>query len=390
MTLTRRQILKAAGAGGAALALGPLGCSSAPDVELLQPKALIPRQEKPYNAEPRLDELADSWITPFRLFYVRSHGTMPTVDPAQYRLTVEGRVEKPLRLSLEELDRMPKTSVPATLQCAGNRRREHSRLKTVAGVQWDAGAIGTAEWRGPRLAEILSKAGVKPEAKHVWFEGLDAVTLKDQQILFGGGVPLDKAMRPETLVAIRMNSHALSPEHGFPARTIVPGFIGARSVKWLSRIIVSDHPSDNNFVARDYKLFPPEATAETVRPEEFQPIYEFVLSSAILSPLAGQTLKAGKVEVRGYAIPPGDPAWRIAGVEVSADAGATWTTARLSGKDAPFTWKLWSAELTLGAGSKTLVARARDSGGKLQPEKAPWNFKGYLYNGWHQVPVTVA
>lgn len=385
MMLTRRDLLKAAGAAGL---LGASGCS------LLAPqsntKDLIQRQDFPFNAEPRLDRLTASWVTPYRYFYVRSHGTVPDVRPEAYGLIVEGLVERPLQLRLEDLAKFDQAVVPATMQCAGNRRAEHSRLKTVGGVQWDAGAIGTAEWRGVKLADLLNKAGLKPAAKHVWFEGKDTVTMKDRQTLFGGGVPLAKAMQPECLIATEMNDLPLAREHGYPARTVIPGYIGARSVKWLGRIIVSDQPSTNNFVARDYKLFPPEATAETVKPENFEPIYEFVLASAICSPVVGATLSAGKTVVSGYAIPPGAPGVGIQTVQVSGDGGATWTSAELTGRDAPYCWRLWKATLDLGAGTPTLVARAIDTQGQLQPEKAPWNFKGYLYNGWHRVPVTVA
>jgi sulfite oxidase len=385
MTITRRELLRAA---GASWALGALGCvgSLAPDDG---PKDLIARQDNPYNAEPRLDHLTESWITPYRHFYVRSHGNQPAIAPASWELLVEGHVERPQRLRLEDLERMAKTTVAATMQCAGNRRNEHSLVKPVGGVQWDAGAIGTAEWRGVRLADVLERAGLKSGAKHLWFEGRDSVTLKDRQTLFGGGVPVAKAMQPGTLVALEMNGRPLAREHGYPARTVVPGYIGARSVKWLGRIIVADRPSENNFVARDYKLFPPSETAETVKPENYEPIYEPVLSSAICSPMAGRTVPAGKVRVSGYAVPPGTDGATVAGVQVSPDGGGTWVSATLSGKDAPYAWKLWSVDLNLQPGAQTLVVRATDSQGKLQPEKAPWNFKGYLYNGWHRVPVTV-
>ena len=313
----------------------------------------------------------------------------PAVSPDAYLLTIEGMVERSVRFTLRDLERMPKVTVPATLQCAGNRRNEHSKVKAVAGVQWDAGAIGTAEWRGVPLGELLEKAGVKTGAQHVWFEGLDSVTMKDRQTLFGGGVPIVKAQRPETIVALEMNGRPLSREHGFPARTVVPGYIGARSVKWLGRIVVSERSSDNNFVARDYKMFPPEATPETVKPEDFGPIYDNVLGSAICSPLAGATVKAGPIEVRGYAVPPGAVGSAISAVQVSADGGATWISARLQGKAAPFAWKLWSAEFVVAAGARTLMVRASDARGQAQPEKAAWNFKGYLHNGWHQVPITV-
>ncbi len=386
MTITRRGLLKAA---GASLVLGKLGCSTslAPEGG---PKELIQRQDNPYNAEPRLDHLTESWVTPYRYFYVRSHGNQPAVNPDQYTLLVEGLVERPLRLSLEDLEGMPRITVPATMQCAGNRRAEHSRTKTVGGVQWDAGAIGTAEWRGPKLSGLLERAGLKPGAKHVWFEGKDAVTLKDRQTLFGGGVPLEKAMKPETILAVEMNGVPLPREHGFPARSVVPGYIGARSVKWLGRIVVADRPSDNNFLARDYKLFPPEETPETVKPENYGPIYDFVLASAICTPAAGASVRAGQVQVTGYAVAPGADGVSIASVQVSADGGATWSPAELVGPSAPYCWRLWKATVTLAPGTATLVARAVDSRGEVQPEKAPWNFKGYLYNGWQRVPVMVS
>lgn len=386
MKITRRDLLKAAGTGWALTALG-CPASLSPDGG---PKTLVARQENPYNAEPRLDALAESWITPYRNFYVRSHGNQPTINPDTWELLVEGLVDRPLRLNLEDLEKMSKTSVVATMQCAGNRRSEHSRVKTVGGVQWDAGAIGNAEWRGVRLADVLERAGLKAGAKHLWFEGRDSVTLKDRQTLFGGGIPIDKAMQPGTLVALQMNGEPLAREHGYPARTVVPGYIGARSVKWLGRIIAAGRPSENNFVARDYKLFPPEATAETVKPENYEPIYEFVLSSAICAPQIGQLLSPGKVKVSGYAVPPGSTGAAIAGVQVSPDGGGTWVDATLATNAAPYAWKLWSVELDLKPGPRTLIARATDSTGGMQPEKAPWNFKGYLYNGWHRVPVTVA
>jgi sulfite oxidase len=387
--LTRRQFIGTAGLAGAALAAGQTGCSTvgpSPD----DTGELIVRQEAPLNAEPKLSRLMESWITPTRSFYLRSHGTRPAVDPGTFTLRVEGMVERPLSLTLDDLEGLPKSSLAATLQCAGNRRLEHSKVKPVAGVQWDAGAIGTAEWKGVRLADLLQKAGLKPGAKHLWFEGLDTVAMKDRQTAFGGGVPLDKGLRPETILALEMNGRPLTREHGFPVRTIVPGYIGARSVKWLHRIVVSDRPSDNNFVARDYKMFPPEATPETVKPDAFDPIYEMVLGSAICSPAPGARLKAGKVSVSGYAVPPGSPGATVAKVEVSPDAGKSWVEARIRGAQTAFTWCLWDAVVTLPAGDSLLTVRATDSTGRSQPEKAAWNFKGYLNDSWHQVTVSAS
>jgi sulfite oxidase len=389
MHSSRRDFIRTAGLAGAALVAAQAGCSS-PGPARDELDELITRQETPLNAEPRLDRLAQEWITPTGSFYIRSHGTRPAVDPGSYRLSLEGLVDRPMTFTLEDLEAMRAVTAPVTLQCAGNRRLEHSRVKPVAGVQWDAGAIGTAEWSGPRLADLLAKAGVKSGARHLWFEGLDTVALKDRQTAFGGGVPIEKAMRPETLIALSMNGKSLSREHGYPARTIVPGFIGARSVKWLGRIVVSDRPSENNFVARDYKLFPPEATPETVKPEQFGPIYEMVLGSAICSPRSGDRVTAGRIRVRGYAVPPGEAGADVSRVEVSADDGKTWTEARFRGTRSDFAWRLWEAEMTVPAGSTTLVVRATDSRGRTQPEQAAWNFKGYLNDSWHRVRITAS
>ncbi len=384
MTLTRRDVLRGA---GASLALGTAGCAIFGGGAS---KDLVSRQTMPLNAEPRLDELAEAWSTPYSQFFVRTHGTMPAVSPATWRLRVEGLVTRTTSFSLQDLHRMPSVAVPATIQCAGNRREEMNLVKPVTGVLWDAGAIGTAEWKGVKISDVLDRVGAKPSAKYVWFEGLDAVTLKDRQTLFGGQLSIAKATQPETILALEMNGRPLTREHGFPARTVVPGYIGARSVKWLGRIVLSDRKSDNFFVARDYKLFPPDTSAETSNPKDVEPITENVLNSAICEPGAGQVVSAGKLTLRGYALPPGMPGVGVRRVEVSADGGGTWTPASLQGKDAPFCWKLWSAELDVTSGPRTLVVRATDTEGVTQPERAPWNFKGYLYNGWHRVPITVA
>jgi sulfite oxidase len=384
MNLSRRQILQAAGAGGALALLGPLGCSTPGSRS--EAKDLIARQETPYNAEPSLEVLSESWITPLRHFFVRSHGPVPVIDPSAYRLSIGGMVGRPVSLSLDQLREFKSISAPATLQCAGNRRGEISRIKPVGGVQWGAGAIGTSEWGGVSLSELLRAANPAPGAKYVWFEGLDEPLVQGKKTAFGASIALEKAMRPETLVALHMNGRPLTADHGAPARAIVPGFVGARSVKWLGKVTLADRPSENYFSHRDYKFFPPEVTAETAKWEERDPIFEYVLSSAICSPRADQTVPAGRLRVRGYSIAP-VPLERV---EVTVDGGATWTAGRFTGAEAPFTWRLWEAEVEVGKGARVLAVRSTDSRGVPQPESGAWNFKGYLYNGWHRVPVTVA
>jgi sulfite oxidase len=361
---------------------------AAPAIE----SGLIVHTPVPHNAEPRLKDLVQSWITPNDRFYVRSHAPVPEVDVNTFRLSVEGLVEKPFEISLAQLrsDFRKRTAV-ATMTCAGNRRTEHSLVKQVSGVPWEAGAIGNAEWGGARLSDLLKKAGIKEGAKHVWFEGVDEVDHKGGIIPFGASIPLDKAMQdsetmPGALACYEMNGEPLAPDHGFPVRTVVPGYIGARSVKWLGKIIVSDRPSTNHYVATAYKL----VTEGT--PEEWaaaSPIEEYVINSVTCLPAAGTKLPAGKVKVSGYALASGTPGLTIAKVELSADGGASWTAARFTSPAKPFCWRLWKADVAVTAATSQIIVRAIDSSGQIQPETVAWNLKGYLFNAWHKTPLRV-
>lgn len=386
--LSRRDWLRySAAAGGLALAGFP---RQLPALDLAK-KDLLVRSENPFNAEPALAHLVAAATTPIEHFYVRSHGPIPTIKAGDFRVRIEGLVRKPIEFSLAEIQgKFRQQEAAATLTCAGNRRMEMNAVKAVPGVQWDAGAIGHANWSGALLADLLSVAEIQPDAKHVWFEGLDPIKEKDGSVApFGGSIPLDRALAKEqpALLAHAMNGAPLAPEHGFPLRTIVPGFIGARSVKWLAKITVSDRPSPNHYVAEAYKLIQTDAKDELAKAE---PIYEFPLNAAICLPAAGATVKAGVITVAGYALPPGDSKTTIAKVELSADGCRTWRDAELVGKSAANTWQLWQSKVRLTAGKHELVVRATDSTGHTQPEQGVWNLKGYLWNGWHRCAVEVA
>jgi sulfite oxidase len=351
---------------------------------------LIVRSADPLNAEPALASLVAANITPVNHFYVRNHGSLPKVDVASYKLRVEGMVQRPQELSFAEIkERFRQITTEATLTCAGNRRLEMSAHKPVAGVQWDAGAIGNASWTGPRLIDVLDAAGMKEGAKHVWFEGLDSVKEKDGSVApFGGSIPLQRAidLGASLPLAHAMNGEPLTAEHGAPLRAIVPGYIGARSVKWLSKITISDRPSPNHYVAEAYKLIQSDDKDEVARAE---PIYAFPVNAAICSPAAGAKLKAGKLTLAGYALPSGETG-SVSKVEISRDGGRNWTDARLLGQPGQFAWQLWTAEIELPPGKHDLVVCATDTRGNMMPERAEWNLKGYLYNGWHHITVEAA
>ena len=379
--ISRRQFLIATSAlAGAAMIGGGRRTALAAEGDL------IVRSQEPYNAEPPLAALVAEPITPAKHFYVRNHGPTPKIQVNDYKLRIEGMVGRPLELTLAEIkERFRQVGGEATLTCAGNRRQELSAIKPVGGVQWDAGAIGTARWTGATLAELLRSVEIKHEAKHVWFEGLDPIKEKDGSVApFGGSIPLEKAMAADypVLLAHAMNDQPLGAEHGFPLRTVVPGYIGARSVKWLSKITVSDRPSPNHYVAEAYKLVQSEAKDEVA---SAKPIYGFPVNAAIC--LVGARQKAGPRVISGYALPSGDAPSTIAKLELSRDGGKTWSAAKLVGSAAPFTWQRWTAELDLPPGKHDLVVRATDSSGNTTPERGEWNRKGYLYNCWHHASV---
>jgi sulfite oxidase len=347
----------------------------------------IVHSENPMNAEPALDALVESWITPLDRFFIRTHGPTPTIDAKAHRVTVEGLVEKELSFSVEELlEKFPAAETTATITCAGNRRYEHSAKKAVGGVQWREGAIGNATWSGVKLIDVLKAAGIRPEAKHVWFDGVDQHEAHGHPTVFGASIPIEKAENATEgghycVLATRMNGEPLTADHGAPIRGIVPGYIGARSVKWLGKITLADRPSPNHYVAEAYKLV---ARDEPLAWAEAGILYNIPLNAAICS-TSGEDVVDGTVTVAGYALPPGDAGVTIAEVQVSGDGGSTWHKADLREQRKEFCWTLWTARIHVSADEPTIVVRAIDSAGGRQPFVSPWNAKGYMYNAWHRV-----
>jgi sulfite oxidase len=316
----------------------------------------------PLNAEAPREWLATPGPTPVDAFFVRSHGAVPEVDPDAYRLTIDGLVDRPLELSLHDLqEQFMADTITATLQCAGNRRTALLAVKAVPGeVPWDIGAIGTGDWTGVALADVLRKAGVRPEARHVAFLGADTCMSAGEP--FGGSIPLEKARRPEALLAWGMNRKPLTPDHGAPLRVVVPGWIGARSVKWVQRITVQDRPSDAYHQRRAYRMLPPDGVpGDGVGVE----LGVLPVTADILLPTDGETVPAGRLTVNGHAFA-GDGR-TVTRVDVSADGGRAWTQAELLEDAGPWARRRWRAEVTVAPGPVELVARAYDSAMASQP-----------------------
>lgn len=351
---------------------------------------MVVHRAEPYNAEPPPYALADQAVTSLDTFYSRNHGAIPDLDPSAWRLAVDGLVDRPLTLSLDELRAgFPERTLVATLQCAGNRRAGFVQVRDIPGEDpWGPGATSTATWTGVSLADVLASAGLRPGAAHIAFTAPDVSELAGPREPYGGSIPTAKATAGEVLLAWAMNGRTLPRAHGAPLRVVVPGWIGARSVKWLQRVTAQVEPSGNYFQAVAYRILPAESDPDRARPGDGISLGSVALNCAILGPAAGARLRRGLVEVTGYAYAGDDRA--VARMDVSLDEGRTWTQARLAPPDGPWAWQHWRVTVDLPEGETAITARAWDTTGATQPEQARhlWNPKGYANNSWDRIAVT--
>jgi DMSO/TMAO reductase YedYZ molybdopterin-dependent catalytic subunit len=384
---SRRGFLKAvSGAAVAAYAGYPLWARAADDKGLFvaEKDGLIVRSYRFLDLETPV-QYFNTWITPSPHFFVRNHMHEPTrFDSHTWTLRIVGEVERPLTLNMAALRKREKHSLVNTLECAGNGRGFLN--PKVPGVQWGKGAVGTARFAGPRLCDLLGEAGVKPTAKHVSFRGLDEVPGKVPPFI--RSIPIEKALDRDTLVALDMNGAPLPHHNGFPARALVPGWIGAASCKWLSEISVLAKEFDGNFMSPGYRMpNQPVKPDETFKPEDTHSVTALNVKSLISTPGNGSTLKSRTLYVQGVA-------WAgeadVTAVEVSVDGGSTWQRAELGHDQAHYAWRLWSYQWQAPkAGEYVLMSRAMDSQGRTQPLQPVWNPSGYLNNAIDQVKIRV-
>lgn len=370
-------------AGAAALALGALPPSALRALAGTTAHAsrvpdLIERNEWPEHWETTLEALGRSWITPNDDFFVRSHFPVPEIDAATYRLEVTGLVRKPISLALGEVRAMPAVESVHTLECAGNGRGLYA-LPSTSGTQWEYGAVGNAAWGGVKLSSLLKRAELLPEARHVWFEAADRSTLP-QVPPFLRSIPIEKAMAG-TLLAHTMNGQRLPARHGAPIRALVPGWYGMASTKWVTRVRVEAAPSDNHFMVKGYRYNYPGADPAATPP----PVEDIQVKSLITRPLAGARVRGPQVVVEGFAWSGAEGVERV---EVSADGGSTWKRADFAGKSSPLAWRSWRARIVIAhPATLTLMARATDGAGRVQPDRAKPNAAGYANNSIHRVVI---
>lgn len=350
----------------------------------LLPAAPVVRQAEPPNLEPPFHAL-DGRITPTEGVYVRSHFPAPELDEQQWRLRIGGLVHSPLELSLEELKSMPARSIAATMECAGNGRIYLS--PRMPGVQWDLGAVGTPEWTGVPLRDVLERAGLRTNALEVVLEGADCGTLTDPgrtpgDIHYARSLPLDKALN-DVVLAYAMNGQPLTRDHGFPLRAVVPGWYGMAAVKWLRTLHVTESPYHGFFQTVDYSFW---QKSDGLSPQ-MRPVTTMLVKAQIARPAPHATVTAGSThEVTGAAwTGEGD----VTRVEVSSDGGHTWADAELL--DAPLAgvWRRWRFgwHVPEEPGTVILKARATDSAGRTQEAGHDAGRGGYMVN--FPLPVTV-
>ncbi|KAK9276852.1 hypothetical protein L1049_006389 [Liquidambar formosana] len=324
----------------------------------------------------------------------------------RYRISICGLVENPKELSMANIKKLRKYRVAATLQCAGNRRTAMSKTRPVKGVGWDVSAIGNAVWGGAKLADVLELVGipkfteVTPSGgKHVEFVSVD-MCKEEKGGPYKASIPLIHATNPgaDVILAYEMNEEPLNRDHGYPLRVIVPGVIGARSVKWLDSINIVAEECQGFFMQRDYKMFPPSVNWENINWSTRRPQMDFPVQCVICSLEDVNTVKPGKITVCGYAVSGGGRG--IERVDVSFDGGKTWVEAsRHQETGTPYVaddsndkwaWVLFTAEADVLENTE-IVAKAVDTAGNIQPEnvEAIWNLRGILNTSWHRVRVHV-
>jgi DMSO/TMAO reductase YedYZ molybdopterin-dependent catalytic subunit len=323
-------------------------------------------------------------VTPVGLHYLLIHYDIPEVDTATWRLEIDGLVEQPLSLSLDDLRERPALEITATMECAGNGRA-HIEPHVVS-QPWLLEAVGNARWKGVALAPLIEEAGVREGALEVLFEGLDRGVEGEEEQSYARSLPLPEAMREDVLLAYEVNGVPLPPQHGFPLRLLVPGWYGMTSVKWLVRITLLDTPFDGYQMRHSYRLRQEED-------EVGEPLARMQVRALMIPPgipefrTRVRHLPAGECVIRGRA-------WsgeaEISRVEVSTDGGESWEAADLEPRsDGRWAWRGWRFSWNAEPGEYELCCRARDEAGSVQPLEPGWNAGGYANNAVQRVPVIV-
>ncbi|MDQ6694019.1 MAG: sulfite oxidase [Chloroflexota bacterium] len=331
---------------------------------------LVVVKTKPLNAEAPLSALREQ-ITPTERFYVRNNFTVPDLAPEDWRLLIDGAVDKQVTLTLRELQALPSRTFSATMECAGNGRTAFAPLPE--GEPWNLGAVSTALWRGVPVCQVLQLAGLTDAVVEVLFEGADKGMREglDAEIHFARSLQRSKALEPDTLLVYEFNGAPLPANHGGPVRLLVPDWYGMASVKWVTHITALEQAFTGYFQSARYVLEEPGSNTT-------KPVREMHVRALTTSPIQGELLAYGPYIITGVAWSGAGP---IKSVEVSVQPEGGWHRATLLGESTPHTWRQWQFQWEPPRPGRYVVrARATDEQGNTQPDIAPWNRLGYMNN----------
>ena len=398
--LDRRELMKRAGMTALATGFGsarafaletvtlPFDNGERPLVNYPQKRPMIGQTSRPPQLETPFRIFNEGPITPNNAFFVRYHlSDLPfDIDPDKFTLEVKGKVDHPLKLSLQEIRKLKAVELVAVNQCSGNSRGFFN--PRVAGGQLGNGAMGNARWRGVPLKTILDMAGVQTGAKQVTFNGMDG-PVSDRTPDFVKALDVDHARDGEVMLAYGMNGEELPFLNGFPLRLVVPGYYGTYWVKHLNEITVIDTVFDGFWMKSAYRI--PDTPCNCVEPGTTPaatiPINRLNVRSFITSLSDGAKVKPGRIRLKGIAF---DGGKGIKEVAVSTDGGKNWTPAKLGRDLGKYSFREWSLAVNLAAGTNELKVRATNNAGDTQPAEARWNPAGYMRNVIETVRVTAA
>ena len=326
-------------------------------------------------------------VTPNDRMFIRNNLLTPDLAASAHKLTIKGLVDREVSFSLDDLRKsFPVVSMQGMLECAGSGRSAF--VPNASGTPWSpTGGMGCPKWTGVRLRDLLRAAGVQPGAAHVAGHGGDFGVIASAAPVIRS-VPLAKAMEENTLIAFSMNDGPLPKIHGYPLRLVVPGWVGSASTKWVHTITLLDAPFKGTFMDSSYRV-----PRIVVKPGEKMPADSisteaWPVKSMITYPAPGAAIKAGKpmlIEGRAWV---GEGA--IDKVELSFNEGASWQRAAINSGGDKYAWRIFSYEFwPRSAGYATVLARATDDQGNMQPIVTAWNPLGYFWNGIHRVGFTV-